>query len=87
MVAAALEDPLAERIAGPQSLEMSLNASGIATRIGICANEPQVINLAYNRVSSESYWYPHGTLDADKLLGAWESGYQLNLGLIRGSTS
>lgn len=83
MVLASLDHPLAARIAGPQTLEMSLNASGIATRIGICNVEPRLVNLAFNRVSDESYWYPHGTLDADKLLGAWESGYQLNVSSIR----
>jgi hypothetical protein len=83
MVSEALDHPLAARIAGPQSLEMSLNASGVATRIGVCNVEPQVVNLAFNRVSDEGYWYPHGTLGADKLLEAWESGYQLNLSSVR----
>jgi hypothetical protein len=83
MVLAALEHPIAARIAGPQTLEMSLHASGIATRIGICNAQPQVVNLAFNRVSEESYLYPHGTLDADKLLGAWETGYQMNISSIR----
>ena len=83
MVLAAFEHPIAARISGPQTLEMSLTASGIATRIGICSVEPQVVNLAANRVSEEQYWYPHGTATADTLLGAWESGYQLSLGLVR----
>jgi hypothetical protein len=83
MVSAALEHPIAARISGPQTLEMSLNASGIATRVGVCSVEPQVINLAINRVSQESYLYPHGTIDADKLLGAWESGLQISLSTVQ----
>ncbi len=83
MVLAALEHPIAARIAGPQTLEMSLNGSGIATPIGICGLEPQVVNLAINRVSDEKYWYPHGTIEADKLLEAWQSGYQLSLGFVQ----
>jgi hypothetical protein len=83
MVLAALEHPLAARISGPQTLEMSLNGSGIATRIGICGVEPQVVNLAVNRVSEEGYLYPHGTADAATLLGAWESGYQLCLSAVQ----
>jgi hypothetical protein len=79
MVSEALNHPVAERIAGPQTLEMSLNASGIATRFGICSMEPQVVNLAFNRVSDEAYWYPHGTLSSDKMLAAWEAGYQMSL--------
>ena len=83
MVLAAFDHPVAANIAGPQTLEMALNASGISTRIGICNVQPQVVNLAINRVSNESYWYPHGTLDADQLLGAWDSGYQLNISSVR----
>jgi hypothetical protein len=83
MVSAALEHPIASRICGPQTLEMSLNASGIVTKVGICSVEPQVINLAINRVSEESYLYPHGTIEADKLLGAWESGYQVSLRMVQ----
>jgi hypothetical protein len=83
MVVAALEHPIAERIRGPQTLEMSLNASGIATSVGICSVEPQVINLAINRVSQESYLYPHGTIEADTLLDAWESELQVSLGTVQ----
>lgn len=83
MVVAALEHPIAARICGPQTLEMSLNASGIVTSVGICSVEPQVINLAINRVSQESYLYPHGTIEADTLLDAWESGLQVSLGLVQ----
>lgn len=87
MVLRAFEHPLAARIHGPQTLEMSLNGSGIATKIGICSVSPQVVNLAVNRVSEEQYLYPHGTAAADKLLDAWESGYQLCLGLVQMSES
>jgi hypothetical protein len=83
MVVAALEHPIAERIRGPQTLEMSLNASGIVTSVGICNVEPQVVNLAINRVSQESYLYPHGTAAADTLLDAWENGLQVSLGMVQ----
>lgn len=83
MVLAALEHPIASKISGPQTLEMSLNGSGIATRIGICSVEPQVVNLAVNRVSEEGYLYPHGTAEVDTLLGAWESGCQLCLSIVQ----
>ena len=83
MVLAALEHPIASKISGPQTLEMSLNGSGIATSVGICSVEPQVVNLAVNRVSEEGYLYPHGTADVDTLLGAWESGYQLCLSIVQ----
>jgi hypothetical protein len=84
MVLAAFEHPLAANINGPQTLEMSLNESGIATKVGICSVEPQVVNLAVNRVSEERFHYPHGTVDVDALLGAWESGYQMSLSIVRG---
>jgi len=74
-VLAAFEHPIASRIAGPQTLETSLHASGISARIGICSVEPQVVNLAVNRVSED----PQGTIAADTLLERWESGYQLSL--------
>ena len=83
MVLKAFEHPLADRINGPQTLEMSLNGSGIVTRVGICNAEPQVVNLAINRVSEEGYMYPHGTADAETLVGAWESGYQLCLSVVQ----
>lgn len=83
MVLAALEHPIASRIRGPQTLEMSLNGSGIVTRVGICSVEPQVVNLAVNRVSAEEYSYPHGTVEVDALLGAWESGRQLCLSIVQ----
>jgi hypothetical protein len=83
MVLAALEHPIAAKISGPQSLEMSLNGSGIATKVGICGVEPHVVNLAVNRVSEEGYLYPHGTAEVDTLLGAWESGYQLCLSIVQ----
>jgi hypothetical protein len=50
--------------------------------VGICSVEPQIVNLAINRVSEEQYLYPHGTATADTLLGAWESGYQLSLSTV-----
>ena len=81
-VLAALEHPTASEISGPQTLEMSLNASGIGTKIGICSIEPQVVNLAVNRVSEEAHLYPHATIPADTLLERWESGYQLSLSLL-----
>lgn len=81
-VLAAFEHPIASRISGPQTLEMSLHASGIGTKIGICSIAPQVVNLAVNRVSAESYLYPHGTIPADTLLERWESGYQLSLRVL-----
>ncbi len=87
MVLAAFEHPIASKIFGPQTLEMSLNGSGIATRVGICGVEPQVVNLAVNRVSEEGYPYPHGTAEVDTLLGAWESGYQLCLGIVQTFTA
>jgi hypothetical protein len=87
MVSAALDHPLGSKIRGPQTLEMSLNGSGIVTQIGICSLDPQVVNLAINRVSEEAYLYPHGTIEADKLLGAWLSGYQLSLSKIRAVVS
>lgn len=83
MVLAAFEHPLASKICGPQTLEMSLNGSGIATTVGICSVAPQVVNLAVNRVSQEGYQYPHGTAEVDTLLGAWESGYQLCLSIVQ----
>jgi hypothetical protein len=83
LVLAALEHPIAAKITGPQTLEMSLNGSGIGTRVGICSVEPQVVNLAVNRVSEEGYLYPHGTADVHALLGAWESGYQLCLSIVQ----
>ena len=83
MVLKAFEHPLADKINGPQTLEMSLNGCGIATMIGICNTEPQAVNLAINRVSEEGYLYPHGTADAAALLQGWESGYQLSLGHVR----
>jgi hypothetical protein len=83
MVLAAFEHPVAARIRGPQTLEMALHESGIATPIGVCSVEPQVVNLAINRVSEEEYLYPHGTAGVDTLLGAWESGYQLCLGIVQ----
>jgi hypothetical protein len=83
MISKALDHPLGASIRGPQTLEMSLNGSGIVTKVGICSLEPQIVNLAINRVSEEAYLYPHGTLQADKLLEAWQSGYQLSLTKIR----
>jgi hypothetical protein len=82
MVLKAFEHPLASRIQGPQTLEMALSESGISTPVGICSVEPQVINLAINRVSTERYRYPHGSCSALTLLEGWESGYQLSLRLI-----
>jgi hypothetical protein len=79
----AFEHPLAARIAGPQTLEMSLHGAGIATPVGICSHQPQLINLAVNRVSEEQYWYPHGTAAADKLLDAWETGLQMCLSVVQ----
>ena len=87
MVLQAFEHPLAARIAGPQTLEMSLHGSGIATQVGICGYQPQLINLAVNRVSQEQYWYPHGTAEADKLLDAWESGLQMCLSAVQTFTA
>ena len=81
-VVAAFEHPIASKISGPQTLETSLHASGIGTKIGICSVEPQVVNLAANRVSGETYLYPRGTTPADTLLDRWESGYQLNLSVV-----
>jgi hypothetical protein len=83
MVLAALEHPIAEKIGGPQTLEMALHASGIATKVGICSVDPQVVNLAINRVSEEGYQYPDGTAAVDQLLGAWESGYQMCLSIVQ----
>lgn len=82
MVLRALEDPLASGVRGPQTLEMWLNESGMTPSVGICNVEPQVLNLAVNRVSAEPHLYPHGSVDADALLGRWEQGYQLCLRLI-----
>jgi hypothetical protein len=72
-VLAAFEHPIASRISGLQTLETSLHASGISTKIGICSVEPQVVSLAVN---------PHGTIPADTLLDRWESGYQLSLNAV-----
>lgn len=83
MVLQAFEHPLASRIAGPQTLEMSLHGSDIVTKVGVCSFQPQLINLAINRVSQEQYWYPHGTVEADKLLDSWESGLQMCLRIVQ----
>jgi hypothetical protein len=81
-VMAAFEHPIASKISGPQTLERSLHASGIGTKIGICSVAPQVVSLAVNRVSEETYPYPHGTIPADTLLQRWESGDQLSLSVV-----
>ena len=78
-VVAAFQHPIASKISGPRTLEMSLQASGIGTKIGICGVEPQVVNLAANRVSAERSLDPPGIAPADSLLERWESGYQLSL--------
>ena len=71
---------------GPQSLEKVLISSKIGPPFGICGLEPQLINLAINRVSSEEIMYPHGTVDSDLLLDAWKSGLQTDLKLINQMT-
>lgn len=83
----AFDHPLAARISGPQTLEMSLHGSGITTLMGVCNTQPQLLNLAINRVSQEQYWYPHGSADADKLLDSWESGYQMALSIVQTFTA
>ena len=71
---------------GPQTLEKVLFASSFCTKFGVCNKHPQAINLAINRVSSENVIFPHGTLSADNLLQAWESGLQANLSIVRTMT-
>jgi len=68
---------------GPQTLEEMLGWCGVGTDLGICNTEPQAINIAINRVSRESRTYPHGTVSADDLLQAWESGHQVDLRTVR----
>jgi hypothetical protein len=68
---------------GPQSLEEMLSVCGYGTELGVCDVEPQAINIAINRVSTDSTTYPHGTVSADDLLKAWESGNQVHLPAMR----
>ena len=68
---------------GPQTLEEMLCGCRFGTELGVCNMEPQAINIAINRVSSERKIYPHGTVSADDLLHAWESGLQVDLPTLR----
>jgi hypothetical protein len=83
-ILAALQAPSALPFAGPQSLEYVLHHTAKAPEFGFCGLEPQVVNLAVNRVSAEPMWYPHGTTSLpDILLDSWERGYEMDLTAVR----
>jgi hypothetical protein len=69
-------------IHGPQTLEIVLNSHSLCKDrpYGLCFTEPRAINLAVNRVSTETIDYPSGTSDsAEELLCAYEKGLQINI--------
>lgn len=64
----------------PNSLESALGPYRFLFkyRRGLCLQNPVIINLAINRVQTENFHFPHGSIDTDYLLDLWNKGYEID---------